>query len=317
MPITEYPFNEKRLNKTGLLFSDKTEEDPWVLYHGTSSIAEEKIEAKGLTSLSPSYSIEEVKEVLAIFDGLYWKGSGNYSAAGYSVLKSYSKDFDYNSDGSKKIFFHPTISFVHCSEDFAGGETSRALRYCFKDLGNYLANPENRKSSILRRCKDIHDSLGGIETILPPELLNLKEQVSVDDLMSLIEFLQKKLPRPEHWNNYRPSDSRLRVPDDAEWVKLGLERTKSIEKRCLATTADFRYGVIYAVKFAEADLEILKDGGTMAIYTSEPVNPKKIIEKVKIPIGFKGQPPGSPCKFWDRQRAQGNASEILNRMKCQ
>jgi len=287
--ITEYPFDEKHLHETGFVFPEKIEKDNMVIYHSTSSVAEAKIEAQGLILGSPSHTVEEVDKVLAIFKGLWWKGSRD-GGGGYPVLQHYSRNFDYNSDGSKKNFFHLQPGFCHAKKDFSGGETSRALRYCFKDLRDYEAHPEDRRSSNFRRWLDIHDQLVGIESLLPSHLLNLKEkeqEISVEHVMELIKILQKKLKTPKRWNKYKPSDSRLEVPDDAEWVKLGLEGTKSIEERCQVPLVDFRYGVIYAVKFDESELETLKNGeGGMGIYTSEAIDPKRIVAKIKIPAYF-------------------------------
>jgi hypothetical protein len=83
MEIIELGYEE--LEGATELFSHAVEDDDWVLYHSTTSIAEDKIDAEGLAC--SLHHDEDLIALIKVFRAMNWGGNDN---AGYPVLKGFS-----------------------------------------------------------------------------------------------------------------------------------------------------------------------------------------------------------------------------------
>jgi len=118
------------------LFGDGIDSDPWVAFHGTSSSLESNIDSEGLDSSHARFSRTELAAVVAIFDRLDWAGE---HLGGFPVLKPWSLGFD-RSNGERPPLYLAESSHraaLYATQEFAGGEAARALRYAFHDLRRY------------------------------------------------------------------------------------------------------------------------------------------------------------------------------------
>lgn len=131
-------FEQDHFSATGRLFPTAIEDDPWMLFHGTSGSNEAEIESHGLAWTPTTYSREEVAGVCSVFGELNWAG---FSHGGYAVLKPFSLDHDFAHGSMKPIYLAETSfrAVTFASQDFAGGETARALRYAMNDLTRLLS----------------------------------------------------------------------------------------------------------------------------------------------------------------------------------
>lgn len=149
MEIVELAYEE--IEVASELFSRAIEEDSWVLYHSTTSIAEDKIDADGLTCSTDSD--EDLIAIIKVFRAMNWAGD---DSAGYPVLKRFSLQ----RSALPHLYFREssTRSLVYSQADFAGGETARAIHHCLEDLRRYANDPSVRTRHYDRQvaqCKEL------------------------------------------------------------------------------------------------------------------------------------------------------------------
>jgi hypothetical protein len=134
----------EELQTTGRVFGDDIEADPWVLYHGTSNVAEDGLLSNGLAWKAGPYTKEDVRRVCAIYNRLGWAG---FKSSGFPVLQPFSLDHDFGGNAAKPLFLAPTAYRATCfaTRDFAGGETVRALHYALEELHALLADGEAQR----------------------------------------------------------------------------------------------------------------------------------------------------------------------------
>jgi hypothetical protein len=144
--------------------------DPWVVYHGTSSVFEQDIEDRGLEPFNRLFDPRDVDRVRDAFDSLGWYGSAD---SGYSVLASYSRE---RHRGDRQYLYcssYPNASLLFSTRGFAGGETARQVRKAFRELERLLSTPGLRGDVRRRlaanphaRGRDPDDVLASVSTLL-------------------------------------------------------------------------------------------------------------------------------------------------------
>ena len=135
-------FRDLELQECETLFESDIDQDPWVQYHATSSVYEERIDAEGLQWTSNVFSAADGLDVIRVFRSMNWGGTHK---GGYVVLGSFSLA-DFQGEDFKPIYFRENSlhSLPYATRNFAGGETARALRYAIRDLESYLAEKSVR-----------------------------------------------------------------------------------------------------------------------------------------------------------------------------
>ncbi len=211
--MTTYEFNSELLNKKVQLFPDEIENDPWIVFHGTSNLFESDIDAYGLQWKSSIVSKEEVSHVVDIFTKMNWSGK---DGGGLPILKPFSLESDFALGNSKPIYFAETSyrALLYSTHEFSGGETVRALRKSIQDLEDYLQN------------KNIRDADMEYKLIEYNKLISLNAKVDM-------------CPREV----------------DLNWLEAEVEKLSELKKRCIDAYDQAKYGVIYAVKFTQEDID--------------------------------------------------------------
>lgn len=146
------------------LFPPEIENDRWVLYHGTSSVAEQQIDAEGLIWKPATYSKADIDQLISIFESMGWVGT---NAAGMAVLKPFTQAGDFGSEDKKPIYFYDdglAAAPFYATRDCAGGETARAVRYAMADLDLFLEDEgvRNRRPVDLEWLRDSIASLSDL-----------------------------------------------------------------------------------------------------------------------------------------------------------
>lgn len=143
-----YPFDERFFQASGELFPEEIFGDPWIAYHGTSGNRAASIETNGLAWPGEIVGKEEVAKVVQVFKNMRWCG---VHTGGLPVLEPFTLLHDFGETKAKPIYLAEMSlrAFTYATKDFAGGETCRALRFCFADLQCYL-NSEDIRTKHLR-----------------------------------------------------------------------------------------------------------------------------------------------------------------------
>ena len=120
----------------GWLFCEKIEEDPWVIFHGTSETNSAAIEDVGFAYTRDKVTALDVDRVISIFETMRWCG---VDTGGYAVLSAFSAT-DFIDDTTSFLFFTETSTraLLYASRGYAGGERVRGIRKAIADLRAYL-----------------------------------------------------------------------------------------------------------------------------------------------------------------------------------
>ena len=145
-------FRGLELQECDTLFESDIDQDPWVQYHATSSLYEDRIDAEGLQWTSNVFSAADILDVIRVFRSMNWCG---VHTGGYAVLGSFSLA-DFQGKDFKPIYFreYSVRSLPYAERDFAGGETSRALRYAIRDLERYLTEESVRDQHLHKQRRN-------------------------------------------------------------------------------------------------------------------------------------------------------------------
>jgi hypothetical protein len=246
MTIPVRYFDPVGYKKSGRICSDSVENDPWVIFHGTSGFSSEAIEKHGFQFSSSAVPLNALQRVASIFGRIKWSGD-NYG--GYPVLKGFSLDYDYSSNVDSPVFFAETSqrALLYATEDFAGGEKLRALRIAFADLDAYTSDSElqtRHRNKMLKTFAQLTRMNASAET------LTAARPVDID-----LDFLRQEVVAVED----------VRKLAECAWTK-------------------FDYGVVYAVRVTIDDIDKLCCS-FMGIEARTLIQPTRIIEKVIIPSG--------------------------------
>ncbi|EAQ96906.1 hypothetical protein [Congregibacter litoralis] len=127
------------------------QQDPWLLFHGTSNLFESRVRKEGLRARKPVFSIDQLTAVADIFEALSWSGE---HPGGYAVLKPFSIGHDFSQRRGQPIFLAESAlrAATFATADFAGGEVCRALSYCLADLERYVSDDVLREKHY-ERCE--------------------------------------------------------------------------------------------------------------------------------------------------------------------
>jgi hypothetical protein len=227
-------------------------DDPWVIFHGTSSRSAAEIEEHGfLPSVSNRYS-QEIIHIKSIYENMDWAGEDQ---GGFCVLSSYSAGFDLRiGDETGLLFFSKTFdsSLLYASSDFSGGEKVRAIRKSISDLYQYLEHEELRERHMQSRRRNI-ESLTRLNAH-PKELAKIRS-----------------------------------TPVDLSWLEEQLDLVSAILSE-VNSFNESKHSVVYALRMDHEDLPKFEHGGSMGICTKFPVSLKKIVAKMIVPSDFNYYP---------------------------
>lgn len=261
-------------------FGKKYFYDYMVAYHGTSNIAENDIDKHGFIWSDSLFTRDEVNAVLDVFKQLLWCGQ---SLGGLFVLSQYAKrDFERNPlNKTKPIFFASSShsALLYSSIDFAGGETARALRHAFEDLRRFLFDKNFRNNHFKKIFNSMKSLLQfNFPSHLPKGDDDLIEPKHITELWQLLDQIGIKYPVGliDYHESIRP------VQFSETWLANKLSELDPIYKKCMELKNKYKYGVIYAVRFENSDLDAIEFDPSHGLVSYKPVEPRKIVEKVRV-----------------------------------
>jgi hypothetical protein len=122
------------------MFPREVEDDPWIIFHGTSSFSEQDIERDGFVPKPPLVSSDDVRALQAIYESMRWDGRWK---GGQEVLSSFGNDY---TDSATPVYFSDASvgALVYATRDFTGGERCRAARNAIHDLDLLLIDGDMR-----------------------------------------------------------------------------------------------------------------------------------------------------------------------------
>jgi hypothetical protein len=151
-----FPFDPHLVEDNTQLFPDDICLDPYVVYHGTSSIHETQIDIEGLHWTPGLVSKEHVLRLTRVFEEMTWCG---VTGGGYPVLEGFAR-YDFRSGSQKPIFLAESSyrAMLYAGADWCGGETARATRLALTDLREYL-NSESVRTAHREEVQRESDAL--------------------------------------------------------------------------------------------------------------------------------------------------------------
>jgi hypothetical protein len=113
--------------------------DTSVLFHGTSSFSAAIVEKEGLRPQKSIIADDELQAVAALYEEIQWAGT---DLGGYAVLRPWSLGYDRRA--GQPLFFGESCvrTSTWATQDFAGGDTVRALRRAISDLEQFAQSPD-------------------------------------------------------------------------------------------------------------------------------------------------------------------------------
>lgn len=248
MKIANYSFEIDRVEKFLCLFPDEIEENPWVMYHGTSGFNVSSIERDGFNTQSSAISRESIQRVADIFLQMKWFGT---TTGGFGTLKAFSLGHDLAQSEKGPTFFAEASlrALLFATREFAGGEKMYALRQAFYDLKAYLNDPALRTEHWEKMCRTYEGlRIGNAH----PSELSKAAPVNVD-----LDWLERQLIDNQH---------AFKLAEDA------FERHEC--------------GVVFALKMEPEDVESLTWHQPMGIKAERSVKSCRVIGRVDVPANL-------------------------------
>jgi hypothetical protein len=280
--------------------------NPWVGFHGTSNQAADAIEQSGFEWQKAVYSLDEVEQLLCIFDALHWNGS----VEGRGVLATFTQsDFASGpSHGRKPVYFAESsyrgLRYSH--PDWSGGETALAIRHTFSDLDSYLNEPTVRSQATHDAFGSLSDMIGGA---IPPELRPVDAAApNSEEVGKLRQFLKDRGIRVGLIGRTGVDDPA--VPSET-WVRSQLADLGALRARVKAIRDTFVHGVIYAVRFCEGDVPFMS-------YSSAGLSTRRAIPRDRVLAKAVVQPEAH--QFYRTRRAANgldpHTAAVLSAREC-
>lgn len=345
--IAEYPFDAARFVETQLLFPEEIEDDGWVLFHGTSSVYEERIDSEGLRPGQGAVTRAHLERLGSIYEGLGWCG---WDSGGYAVLRGFSMSFDEAVVGGRLFLAESSKrAALYASSDFRGGEKVRAVRKSLSELDSILNDRERQAQFVAEHERRI--ASGAPPWPMPPVLKPISTYEVLPWLRARVEALKDarevvgavghhdygivyavRVPDggPLHGLHYNPSMGivaerdlpaawllgKVRLPDHFQVDPGEEDHRRSWPARqdrvllALGGPGTWRHRArngVRSVSFEAGVLKVLTDFKEGTYLPSDVAGPMTGLE---FSVSVAGQPTG---RFWT-MRADGEVSVIELRM---
>ena len=250
------PFDSHKFEKDFTVFPDEIENDPWVMYHGTTSCNSTSIEQNGFIWGDGTVSKSEIQKIVGVYTRMNWCGTDTSSL---NVLVNFSLGQDFGENDSSVIYFAETSkrALLYANRLFAGGEKLYGVRNSIGQLQRYLNDPKVRQAH-WKYMKSEYDSLV--------------------------------------FNNAMSPEASRPVEVDLTWLSSQLSLMSETHSVAENAYQQHEHGIIYAVKVDERDLETLELHRTMGIKSKDLISPSKIIGKAIIPAEYIHSSPGRSSK---------------------
>lgn len=129
------------------LFPEGLDDDPTLLFHGTSSTREKSIDRDGLKPNAAGVSPSRVLVLLECFKALRWHGT---SPAGAAVLSAWTLKNDFRDGDTSPLYLadHPSQAVYFSTRGVCGGEKVSSFLRAFEDLERLVTDPVFRAASV-------------------------------------------------------------------------------------------------------------------------------------------------------------------------
>jgi hypothetical protein len=235
----------QNLTASAGLFPPSITNDPWVLYHATSSLVEGEVEAFGLVGKPSVVSGEHVLQLVTLYRRINWAG---IHSDGYAALASFA--LGRNRYPWPHTWFRETSmhSLVYAQRSWAGGEWVMSFRQAFEDIQQFVLSEKIRATHLkqqIQTCKDLVARDGAPSRVI---------EVNIEAVAAALELL-------------RPAF-----------------------RACFQCVSEYKYGVVYAVRFSEEDVANLSDEGGAGILYLGAVPPDRLLAKARLHLGEQPAP---------------------------
>jgi hypothetical protein len=168
--VRHFDFDASTDRDLGAAFAEHSVAGDWVAFHGTSSINENQIEKTGIHA-PQIFTEEEITNLVSVYRSINWYGQ---QRGGFPSLSTFTWNRTVGAS-IRPLYLsdYPERCLLYSTEDFAGGETARAIRYAAKDLFDYAANEELQQEhyNLQRRECESLVSMGAMPTpVIRPNL---------------------------------------------------------------------------------------------------------------------------------------------------
>jgi len=259
-------------------FSKEWYDDPFILYHGTSSIYSESIEHDGWNMNEQPYDIADFQKICNFFEDIGWDGTPKNS--GYSVLRSFSLGGDDNYVDSKPVSFSQIYWTARNYSRNIGGES---IHYFFLAIEDILNMCESKQLQDEHR-KFLEDEL--------KEFLDMQKKTSNP------EFLNNGINRYENFLENFSTD----FLNNSKNITIKLQEKYEHFKK-------IHFPVVYVVKvepdwFENNDEFDILDDKSLELRAKTNISSSSLIARIDFPNGIDHMTVysnGSQPVSWERE----------------
>ena len=225
-------------------FPDELVQDPLVLFHGTSNLAEEAIDRDGLVMVTGSEHDEIIMSFWRIYEGIL-QGMLVTNMKAFTSIPNWTSERQAYGIRPISLALTPFRCALFASAQYAGGEVARTVALVLEELEGFLSDEELHhkwRELSARRNRSMYE--GGI----PPEFSVPDGRLDLDALSSFLESIK---PKCEPYLQLRQQ---------------------------------YVYGVIYAVRLdAERDMQHLRwEPSSSGIQVLRPIPVSSVVGKVHV-----------------------------------
>lgn len=153
-----FDYYPSKMDRKARIFPDHIRDDPWVLFHGTSSCWENQIDSKGLDSGHLPVTLDNLRKLLGVFKSMNWR-----SASGVGELCAWSFPPDVAEVQEKRSIFLtcvPELAAHYSGRNAAGGEVSQMVRVGLQSLRTFIRDKEVRAEHLIFQLQEYEEALG-------------------------------------------------------------------------------------------------------------------------------------------------------------
>lgn len=256
-----FDFRSEVVNSSVRLFPDVINQDPWILFHGTTNFSESDIEGQGFTWRAIYYDRQDVEAVVSIFQTLDWGGLGTDA---FLALKAYSIAIDFESGEAKPTFFsdcaEATIGYTRRYR--VGGETAGCLLYALQNLEAFLEDKNIREEFRRARFARLLNMVGVVD--IPRRFSTLNPRMATAaDCVALADYLEERVGHRFIFSSLSAGSAEPEpyVPweEDLEWLESRVRSLAALKKNLEQLERNYTHGVVYAVRFEKGDSNLMRD----------------------------------------------------------
>ena len=159
------------------IFPPHIQDDPWTLFHGTSSCAEGQIETEGLTPHHLPVTRDELRILFGVYKSMNWR-----AASAISSIKAWSFPSSSNQVETRPIYmtYSPVRAAYYCGIGDIGGEAAGFVKEAIQLLRDFTRSRRIRRESLLFQLEEHEEAhKEGIELpVLQARISWVRQQIA-------------------------------------------------------------------------------------------------------------------------------------------